>query len=48
VPLAAVTMGALLAFGIYRYVSTHKVMPPLGIAALSLLALIALLATARK
>lgn len=47
-PLAVATMIAMTGFGIYRYIETAKVMPPLGIAALSFLALIGVLVTKGK
>ena len=47
-PLAVAAMIGMTGFGIYRYIETAKVMPPLGIAALSFLALIGVLVTKGK
>ena len=47
-PLAVAAMIAMTGFGIYRYIETTKIMPPLGIAALSFVALLGVLITKGK
>ncbi len=47
-PLAVAAMIGMIGFGIYRYIETSKVMPPLGIAALSFVALLGVLLTKGK
>lgn len=47
-PLAVAAMIGMTGFGIYRYIETGKIMPPMGIAALSFFALLGVLLTKGK